>query len=107
MSKAIKLGPVHATPYYTVKVRGESSSAIMGSPEHAAMQVECYLSSRPRGVVDVLYGELCASCKGSGRVAKRGRVRFAYTPCKVCKGSPDVTPEATIDTVHARICSET
>jgi hypothetical protein len=86
-SKLEKFGPVHAVTTYTIRVRGEHGCAMT---QHANMiegQADCYLSSRPGGVVDVFYGESCACCGGRGDVPKKGRVLFARRPCPRCAGT--------------------
>lgn len=90
--KAEKFGPRFAVPSYIVSVRGEHGSMVTSDPAQIAGQAECYLSSRPGGVVDVDYFEQCGRCKGAGTLAKRGRVRFARKPCPTCKGQPELVP---------------
>ena len=99
-TKAPKFGPVHATPAYTITIRGEHGASIYGNPEHVDGQIECYLSSRPAGVVDVTYSEHCAKCSGSGRVRANRRM-LSWRPCPACGGSPDLFAGVVVRTVSA------
>ncbi len=83
-----KHGPVHVTPSYTVRVRGEHGCSVLSRPELVRDQVECYLNSRPHGIVDVYYSEHCARCSGSGRVLK-SRSTLSWGVCPACKGEPN------------------
>lgn len=95
-SKAVKFGPVFARASYTVKVRGEHGCAVYGNSDVSA-QVECYLSTRPHGVVDVFYSESCGHCSGSGRVCTNRRM-MRWAPCPACKGNPEIQADTLIAT---------
>ncbi len=95
---SIKLGPRFAIPSYVVSVRGEHGSMVTGDPGLIEGQAECYLASRPGGVVDVEYSEHCGHCRGAGSLAKRGRTLFARKPCPVCKGAPELVAPMRIKT---------
>lgn len=113
----MKFGPVFAVPTYTILVRGEHGCSMMGNPSFVDNQIDCYLSSRPQGVVDVMYSEFCGHCGGQGMVAGgrpgrmlRGGKRASRTPrqCPVCKGQPEVFPSTLIRTAvsHMNIAYE-
>ncbi len=91
MPRKPSYGPRYVVPSYLVKVRGEHGCMSTGNPVSVAVQVDCYLSSRPGGACDVTYSEHCAYCNGNGRVA--GKRRMSWQPCKRCKGRPDLHTE--------------
>ena len=89
-----KFGPRYVIATYIVRVRGELGCSMVSTPALAAEQADCYLSSRPAGVVDVEYSESCGHCRGSGRVA--GRARMSWKPCPVCAGAPELLPDVRV-----------
>lgn len=99
-TKAIKFGPVHARVTYTVKVRGEHGCSCLSSADLIDGQAECYLSSRPAGVVEVFYSEQCACCAGSGRVRGNRRV-LQWKPCPACGGKGELHADELIRTIAA------
>lgn len=96
----IKFGPRFAIPSFMAKVRGEHGCSCMSTMTSALAQANCYLSSRPQGVVDIEYSEQCGHCRGSGRVP--GKRRLSWHPCKVCKGQPELTPDMRVATVSGK-----
>lgn len=88
MSRKLTYGPRYARPQYTVQVRGESGCMMTSDPRMVVVQVDCYLSTRPSGIVDVAYSEQCAHCNGSGRRA--GKRRLSWRPCRACGGQPEL-----------------
>lgn len=95
MSKSIKAathGPVHTVHGYTVSVRGESGCAVVGTLDMVRSQAECYLSSRPVGVVDVEYYEQCGRCRGAARVCTNRR-QMTWEACPVCAGRGELHTE--------------
>lgn len=99
--KAVKYGPRFASATYTVKVRGEYGCASMRDPSSIQLQAECYLSSRPDGVVDVTYSEHCAACGGSGCYLHNRRT-LAWKLCKTCNGTPEFVSDEFVATYYAR-----
>ncbi len=95
--KAEKHGPRYAIATFTVRVRGEMGCSMMHTLDAVKVQADCYLSSRPAGVVDVEYSEQCGHCRGAGRVSKNRR-KLAWKPCPVCKGCPELIEEMRIAT---------
>lgn len=98
--KSVKFGPVHATPAYTVRVRGEHGASVYSRGDLVDGQIECYLSSRPKGVCDVFYSEHCAHCSGSGRVRGNRRM-LQWKPCPTCKGNPEIHTDELVRSVSA------
>ncbi len=97
-TKSPKFGPMFASVSYVVKVRGESGCSIVSSMDLAEDQAACYLSSRPSGVVDVFYSELCRCCAGSGRVRKSRRM-LSWRECPACSGKAELFPDTLIRTI--------
>jgi hypothetical protein len=95
--KAPKAGPRFAIPSYVVSVRGEHGSMVTNDRALVASQVECYLSSRPGGVVDVEYFEQCGHCRGSGRKLVSRRTSKSK-PCPACKGTPELVTQMRVQT---------
>lgn len=99
-NKAVKLGPVHAYSTYTVKVRGEHGCMTTSDPASIDGQAECYLASRPAGVVEVFYSEQCKCCSGAGRLLKSRRT-LTWKPCPACNGQPELHADELIRTIVA------
>jgi hypothetical protein len=89
-----KFGPTYSIATFTARVRGEHGLSCHGTLESAESQADCYLSSRPDGVVDVVYSEQCGRCRGAGRVSKNRRMM----PCPVCKGVSETTTDTLLFT---------